>query len=248
MTAKNKNPWFACYQPRSQCRLRLFCFPYAGGAASAFRTWTKDIPEDIEICPVQLPGRETRFSEPAFTKFPPLLEAMEPALLPYLDKPFAFFGHSMGALIGFELARYLHDKHDLSPCHFFVSARRAPQLPEPHPLYNLPEFMFIEELRRLNGTPEAVFKSRELLAILLPILRADFTLCDTYNYQQAPLLSCPITAFGGTKDQKAQRDELDAWRIHTQREFSLHIFHGHHFFINDARSEILKIIAQQLAC
>jgi len=127
--------------------------------------------------------------EPAFTRLAPLIEALTAALLPHLDKPFAFFGHSLGAIISFEVARRLQAEHGLEPQHLFVSAHRAPQIPElDPPTYNLPEPQFIEELKRLNGTSSEILQNNELMRLMIPLLRADFELVQTYSYEAGPPL------------------------------------------------------------
>ena len=166
-----------------------------------------------------------------------LVQTIAPFLLPYLDKPFAFFGHSMGALVSFELARLLHKEYKCSPSHLFVSGRRAPQVPDPDPpIHTLPNSEFLQELRRLNGTPEAVLQNDELMQLLLPTLRADFAVLETYVYTPQPLLDYPITAFGGLQDPEVCCEVLEAWRDQTRAAFSLHKFPGDHFFLHTAQS------------
>jgi len=241
------NPWIACPRPNPQARLRLFCFPYSGAGASIFYPWLDYLPTAIEVCPVQLPGRETRLSEPLFTRMGPLVRAAAQALLPYLDKPFAFFGHSLGALVSFELARYLRREHGLSPVHLFVSGHNAPQLPDRDPpIHDLPEPEFLEELRRLNGTPEEVLQHPELRELIFPILRADFEVCDTYVYEPDDPLNCPISAFGGLRDEHLSREGLEAWREQTIASFSLRMFPGDHFYLNTDRPLLLRALAREL--
>src|SRR6266480_2306887 len=196
MTTKASS-WFQHWQRKPQARIRLFCFPYAGGGASLFRTWSEHLPEDIEVCPVQLPGREDRLLERPFSDLPSLVDALAPALLPYLDMPYAFFGHSMGSLISFELARYLRQmEYSHMPVHLFVSGHSAPQIPDPNPpSYHLPEPEFIEELRHLRGTSEELLQNAEFLQLLIPLLRADFALCETYKYIHDKPLPFAISAF-----------------------------------------------------
>jgi medium-chain acyl-[acyl-carrier-protein] hydrolase len=241
------DPWIQFWQPKPQAQLRLFCFPYAGGGASIFRTWSETLPPQIEICPVQLPGRESRLLEAPFSQLFSLIEPLAQALLPYLDMPCAFFGHSMGALISFELVRYLRQQHGLSPVHLFVSARRAPQLiaPDP-PIHHLPEPQFVEELRRLKGTPEEVLQTAELLQLLIPFLRADFAMCETYLYTPEEPLACPISVFGGLQDDEVSRDMLTAWREQTRGSFKLRFFVGDHFFLHAARASLFQALLQDL--
>jgi medium-chain acyl-[acyl-carrier-protein] hydrolase len=211
-----------------------------------FRTWADGLPPELEVWPVQLPGRESRLKEPAYTRLAPLVETLAQVLQPHLSMPFAFFGHSMGALISFELARQLRP-YGQTPAHLFVSGRRAPHLPDiDPPIYHLPQPEFIEELRRLQGTPEAVLQSAELMALILPCLRADFAVCETYAHAESAALDCPISAFGGTADPKVSRADLDAWRNHTQGAFSLRMFAGDHFFLHSARANLLQAIRGDL--
>ncbi|MBD1879521.1 thioesterase II family protein [Coleofasciculus sp. FACHB-T130] len=236
-----------CPKPNPLSSLRLFCFPYAGGGALNFRTWSQGLPVGVEVCAVELPGRGKRILEAPFTQALPLVQAIAHALLPYLDKPFAFFGHSMGALVSFEVARLLRRKYGISPVHLFVSGRSAPQLPakEP-PIHALPEPAFIEELRRLNGTPEAVLENVELMELLLPILRADFAVLETYVYAAEPPLQCPITAFGGLQDVKVSVERLEAWQQQTSAKFSLQMLPGDHFFVQSAQPLLLQFLSREL--
>jgi medium-chain acyl-[acyl-carrier-protein] hydrolase len=238
--------WILYSRPRKQAQLRLFCFPYAGGGASIFRNWAEMLPSTIEVCPVQLPGRENRLLETPFSSISSLIEPLALALVPRLDLPFAFFGHSMGALISFELARYLRGKgYPFAPVHLFVSAHRAPQLPDPDPpAYYLPEAAFLNELRRLNGTPEEILQNPELLRLLLPTLRADFALCETYKYVSDAPLSCPITTFGGLQDYEVSYEMLTAWRQQTSSTFTLRYFAGDHFFLHNEQTALLQALSQ----
>lgn len=176
-----------------------------------------------------------------------LVEAMTPALLHRLDKPFAFFGHSMGAIIGFEIARLLRRKHYPQPLHLFVSGRRAPQIPDPNPpTYDLPHLDFLRELRRLNGTPQEVLENPEMMALMLPILRADFTLTQTYSYSAEPPLDCSVSAFGGLQDNEVDPEYLEAWREQTTGSFSLQMFAGDHFFLNASQPQLLQALSREL--
>src|ERR1043165_2264853 len=195
-----QNRVFTCARPNPAAALRLFCFPYAGGNPSTFWSWPERLPW-VEVCALQLPGRGGRVTEPPFASLDPLIREATRGFAPYLDKPFAFFGHSMGALISFELARRLRAEGRRGPLKMFVSGCRAPQMPNRAPLtYNLPEPEFVKELKRLKGTPPEVFESQELMQLVLPVLRADFGICQTYAYQHEPPLACPIYAFGGLED------------------------------------------------
>lgn len=243
-----KSPWIALRQLNPNASMCLFCFPYAGGGASIYRNWQKSFPATIEVCPVQLPGRIERVREPPFSQIKPLVEATAEALLPFFDKPFAFFGHSMGAIIGYELANLLRREKKATPIHLFVSGHSAPHLRNrPVISYNLPDDEFVEEVRRLKGTPEEVLEHPELLALMIPLLRADFEVCETYSSSNAPPLNCPITAFGGTEDEGVPREKIEGWREHTNGPFSMHILLGDHFFINTQQSAIVRKIVRDLS-
>ncbi|NET07743.1 MAG: thioesterase, partial [Symploca sp. SIO2B6] len=226
-TAQTAKSWVICPQPNSQAKLRLFCFHYAGGGASNFRFYSDNLPSSVEVCSIELPGRGFRLKETAFTNLDPLVQAIADTILPLLDKPFAFFGYSMGTLVSFELTRLLRRKYNLNPIHLFVCAHRAPQLPDPDPhIHNLPESEFWDELRKLEGTPQEVLENSELKQLLLPTLRADFTVIETYAYAAEPPLDCPITAFGGLQDKKASYDQLNPWQEQTNAAFSLKMLPG----------------------
>jgi medium-chain acyl-[acyl-carrier-protein] hydrolase len=225
----------------------LFCFPYAGGAASVFRNWSDGLPADVELCPVQLPGRGTRLTEPPYSRLSLLVEALAEGILPLLDKPFAFFGHSLGSLVSFELARELRAKHQARPVRLFVSAGPAPQIPHRGlPIHNLPEREFAAELRRLNGTPDELLDHRELMDIVIPSLRADFALYESYRYSAGPPLNCPISTFGGLSDQKVSHRDLEAWRDQTTVSFSIRMFPGDHFFLKTTQPLLLRALSQEL--
>lgn len=243
-----KNRWLILTKPNSGARLRLFCFPYAGGSTQIFRKWRDALPSSIDVCSVELPGRGGRLREPAFTSMTPLVEAIAQAISPYLDKPFAFFGHSMGALVSYELTRYLRRNLRVMPARLFVSGRQAPQIPsEDAPIHNLPEAEFIEELRRLNGTPEEILKHPELMQIVTPLLRADFSVGATYLYTPEAPLSCPISVFGGVEDHPVTRDKLEAWREQTTAGFSLRMFPGDHFYLRSAPQPLLQTLSAELS-
>jgi medium-chain acyl-[acyl-carrier-protein] hydrolase len=231
-----------------QVKLRLFCFPFGGAGSSIYRDWQHALPKSIEVCPVQPPGREERLSEKPFTALAPLVDELGKALEPYLDRPFAFFGHSMGALISFELARHLRNFNRPLPTHLFISGRPAPQISLTKPsTFDLPDADFIEELRQIQGTPESVLQNPELMALFLPLLRADFELCQNYHYNHELPLKCQFFVFGGLTDPDISQESLVAWRTQTTYPMKLQMFPGDHFFILNAQQSILKIISHQLS-
>jgi surfactin synthase thioesterase subunit/glycosyltransferase involved in cell wall biosynthesis len=242
------DPWFPAAAWRDQTHLRLFCFPSAGGGVSSFRGWAENLPPEVSVCPVRLPGRESRLSEPPFRRMEPLIEAMGEAIDPYLTQPFAFFGHSMGAAIAFELSRHLRRRGRPLPAGLFVSGARAPQfrlghVPPPEPS----DEQFLDELRRLEGVPAAILERRELLQVILPALRADTELYRNYVYVEEPPLACPICAYGGAGDPNVKPQHLEAWGRQTTAGVSLRTFDGGHFFVDSARDEFLLALAGNLA-
>jgi medium-chain acyl-[acyl-carrier-protein] hydrolase len=245
--AASPDRWLYCFRPAPKAGLRMFCFPYAGGNAMVFRDWAAKLPPGVEVSAVQLPGRGNRMQEPPMTRLAELVEAMAPALLPHLDQPFVFFGHSMGATLSFELARWLRRERGPSPLKLFVSGRSAPQLNKTHPpIHDLPQPELVEELKRLNGTPHEVLEHPELMELMLPLLRADFCVCDTYEYTEAPPLDCPITVFGGLEDTGIPRRNLEAWREQTTAAFTLRMLPGDHFFLHSKTSLLLQLLSAEL--
>jgi medium-chain acyl-[acyl-carrier-protein] hydrolase len=240
--------WILRFDPKPQADLRLFCFPYAGVGASCYRAWPALLPPEFELCAVQPPGREGRLREPPFRSIPELVEAAAAGLEPYFDRPFAFFGHSMGALVAFEVARLLRRGGRTGPCWLFASGRRGPRVPDREPpLQHLPDAEFVAEIqRRYGGIPDQVLQHRELLELLLPGLRADVAALDTYVYRPGEPLDCPVTAFGGMADKMTLAEDLDAWRAETRGAFELEMFPGGHFFIDEARPRVVERVVATL--
>ena len=229
-------------------RLRLFCVPCAGRGAALYRGWLELSGCEMELCAVQLPGRESRLREPPFTRMSDAVERTAEALERHLDLPFALFGHSMGAIFCFELARLLRSRYGIGPTHLFVSARRAPQFPDPRPpIHRLPDARFVAEIdRRYNGLPREVLANRELMELLLPVLRADVQMIETYAYEPGFPLDCPITAFGGLEDNDLRIEDFEGWRAHTNSHFETRFFPGDHFFVQSAPKEVLGAISRSL--
>lgn len=239
--------WITCPKTNIEAKLRLFCLPYAGGSATVFRTWTDDLPKNIELCPIEIPGRGRQIKSPPYTEIQPLVREIATNIIPYLDKPYAFFGYSMGGLISFELIRLLRSEYNFQPLHLFVAARPAPQLPsENPPISKLSDRDFLDSISRLNGTPKEVLENAELMRLFLPIIRADFALIDSYVYDPQPALDCPIYTFGGLQDRGVSYNHLAAWQEQTTADFSLQMMDGDHFFINTAKTTLLNSVIQCL--
>lgn len=238
--------WVAYASNPARRRLRLFVFPHAGSGAAAYRAWAPHMPADVQLALVQLPGREARLAEPPHTRMRALVDALVPQILPHLDGPFAFFGHSMGAHVAFETARALRAQgHE--PRHLVVSGNRAPHLPFPRPrIHHLPDERILAEFERLGGTPKEILADGQLMSLLLPVLRADLELCETYAFERGPPLSCALTAWGGARDPDVPHAALDAWREHTTGPFSSRLFDGGHFFLQEDRTRVLAALAEAM--
>jgi medium-chain acyl-[acyl-carrier-protein] hydrolase len=236
------------YANGGEARLRLFCFPHSGAAAAMYRPWVGALGPRVQVCPVELPGHGTRIAEPLARRLAPLVAETAAALRPYLDRPYAIFGHSMGALLGFELARSLAGSGGPAPEHLFASGHEAPQLASGRPpVHCLPEEEFAAELRRLGGTPDDVFGNEELRRLLFPILRADFEACETYVFGRGARLACPITALAGLSDPFVSQRQLEAWLVHTEAAFDMQLFAGDHFYLIGARAQLLAVLDHHLA-
>jgi surfactin synthase thioesterase subunit len=220
-------------------------FPYAGGSPAAFNKWTAN---KVETYIAHYPGRGSRFNEPSIKRIGTLIENLLPVIQPLLDKPFALFGHSMGGLIAFELARGLRKRNLPQPKVLFLSACAAPHIPDPNPpIHALPDNEFLEALKEFNGVPSEILNQSEALKIFLPILRADFEAVETYRFDSSePPLDIPIVAFGGLDDPRVSREQLEGWAKQTVSGFESQLFPGDHFFINRFRNAILESIMADL--
>jgi medium-chain acyl-[acyl-carrier-protein] hydrolase len=230
-------PWLPPRRARDGVAIRLFAFPFAGGDTPIFSSWTEQLPPEIELCPVQLPGRGRRALEPAYAELGPLVSALADALSPALDARFALFGHSMGALVSFELARALRRSRRPLPCHLLVSGRPAPQLPPRYaPLAQLEDAELVRQLHHRYGfvPPAHLGSLDELLRLMIPTIRSDVTISEGYSYADEDPLECPITAFGGLDDSTVTREELAAWQHQTRGGFEMRMLPGGHFYLDSA--------------
>lgn len=243
----NASRWFPGSAEAGRSQLRLFCFPHAGGGASAFARWSALLPSRIAVCPARLPGRENRLDEEPLVSMQALVEALAEAIQPYLGQPFAFFGHSMGAIVAFELAQSLDRMNAPLPTVLCVSGARAPRFrlgwnPPPDPS----DAQFLDELRRLQGLPQEALQNDAVLRVVLPALRADAALYRRYVYTDEPSLLCPIRAYGGQQDPNVTAAHLEAWRDHTACTFASRTFAGGHFFLQTAQAEFLEALVRDV--
>ncbi len=240
-------PWLGGPPPSPDARVRLFCFPFAGGGASAFQGWVGKLPEGVELCRIQLPGRENRFIDPAIDDGSVLIPTLAAELRPFLDVPFAFFGHSMGSMISFELIRLLARENGPQPLHFFPSGHRGPHMRLRRRLWaDLPKPELIAELQEIDGIPHELLEHDELLELLLPTVRADLKLYENYKYEPGDPLSCPITAFGGDRDELVNEEELQGWSEHTSAASEYHMLPGGHFYLFE-EEELLRRLSDEAA-
>lgn len=242
-----QTPWIAYHRPLPQPRLRLFCFHHAGGAASVFRPW-RDLlqPYEIELCPIQLPGRETRTKEPLQTALKPLVTKIGQALIPYTDLPFACLGHSMGALVAFYVALYLQQRGH-TPKRLLISAATPPQTQQPQqPIHDLPDAAFLAAVDRYNGLPRELRMNPEAMALLLPILRADFAASANCHGMQQSLLHCPVSVFSGLYDRTVSETAVGEWQQQTVAAVKVRKFPGDHFFLYRQTNLVIRAIVQDL--
>lgn len=246
MTPDAARPWIQNLAPTPR---RLLLFPFAGGGASAFRGWSDLFPGTVDVCPVQLPGRQARMRDTPIDDLRTMIEAMTPALVPAVRRtPYAIYGHSMGAWLAFELVRALRRLRRPLPVALFVGARRAPHVPGSFsPMGDLPRDAFIAEVqRRYNAIPEALLAQPRILDLFLPSLRADFRLLDSYRYVDEPPLDVPITVFYGRDDTLVGMPGLRAWQEHTTQPLQLRPVPAGHFFLDTCATEVADTIAGAL--
>ncbi len=240
------NGWVVLPRQNPHSQIRLVCFPYAGGGTTVYRRWLGQLPQSIELCLVRPPGRESLLDEPPERKLndlvPKLADALQPLLTGY--QRIVFFGHSMGALIAFELSRHIRQTGGRLPDHLVVSGHPAPQLPRSPDRLRLDTLTvdeLVEYLRLSGGTPEALLKNREVMGTFLPTLQADLSIVETYTCSPSPPLACRISAYGGRVDPDVSEQDLSAWAEQTTNQFSLRMFDGGHFYIN-GKNEVVHML------
>ena len=240
--------WLPGQELKRLARYRLFCLPYAGGGAAIYRNWRYTAPDRIQVCALELPGRASRLREMPFSRLAPLVKELAASLEDGLDQPFALFGHSMGGLIAFELARTLREQGAPKSAHLFISAAAPPGTVPDHPqVHGATEADIKRRLRDMNGTPEELLADEELMTIMMPVLRADFAVIETYEYQDEPPLDVPITVFGGLSDRVVPPASLAGWRGQSALASRLKLFPGDHFFLHSAATDVLGAIAHELS-
>lgn len=246
MTSAISQRWFRS-GPLPGTRLRIICFPYAGGGASIYRPWIEIAPPGMQICGVELPGREGRYNESLPRDMESIVQQLALAVEPFLDCPYVLFGHSLGAFLAFELARELRRRDQQPPVRFFASACRAPHLPSrSENIHQLGDKQFLERLARISGMAPLLEQSGEMLKLLMPILRADFRLSETYQHRTEPRFVFPITAIGGRQDMLVVPGDLVAWHLQTTGTFRLRILAGGHLFLRSSPEQVFHILSEEL--
>ncbi|QFZ21588.1 thioesterase II family protein [Saccharothrix syringae] len=238
-------PWLRRFQPTAQAPVRLVCFPHAGGSASYFVPLAKAHAPGVDVLAVQYPGRQDRRGDPAVPSITELAEHLVPELLPWTDRPFAFFGHSMGATLAFEVTRRL-EARGVAPVRLFASARRGPTTFRGDRLHLLGDQALLAELQALGGTDFRLV-DQDILSMVLPALRADYQAVETYEFAPGPRLRTPITVLIGDADPKVSLEEARTWEQHTEGGFELEVFPGGHFYLTEHAAAVNALIADRLS-
>jgi pyochelin biosynthetic protein PchC len=239
--------WLRRYATQEPPRTRLVCLPHAGGSASFFHSWGHALGSDTEVVAVRYPGRQERIAEALFTEMEPLAEAVTEALLPLCDTPLVLFGHSMGASLGYEVALRLQQRHGIPPAVLMVSCRKAPHLltPRTAPLGDDDEL--VAEVKRLGGTDTALLDDPDLRELILPAIRADFSIVSAYTARPGEPLDCPVVGYVGDSDPDVDVDGVRGWERIAPKGFDLKVLPGGHFYLVDRRDELIGDIRARLA-
>lgn len=244
-----RKSWLPTLREASAAELRLYCFHHAGGSPSMYREWSTLLSGDIEVVPVLLPGRGLRLREEPYTSMAPLVDGVLAAITPTLDRPFAFFGHSMGALVAFETAHALRLSGGDEPLHVFVSGCAPPHRHASldRRRHDLDERRLIQLVKHLNAGGDAILEDTAIIRRRLPLLRADLAVCETYRWDERGPLQCPLTVYGALDDPIVSVAELDEWRDYTAASFLKRVFPGGHFFLMEgARDQMMRLLGREL--
>lgn len=241
-------PWRICFESRPQATSRLYCLPFAGGAASGYRGWVEHLPGSVELRAVQPPGRHNRLREPPIEHWVTMVHALADGLAPELSEgPYTLFGHSLGGLLSFELARELRRRGERAPALVGVSAWPAPDLDMGwRRIGHLPDAEFVDAVRSYGGLPDQVLAEPDMLAFVLPSLRADFRVFESYEFCEDAPLDCPIVVFGSTEDPLAGPEELRAWASHTADLQAVHVYPGRHFYLLEHEHDVVTALADEI--
>jgi surfactin synthase thioesterase subunit len=224
----------------------LVCFPHAGGSASYFFPLSAALSPDVQVLALQYPGRQDRQHERCLTGIDEFADEAYAALEPVMSRPLAFFGHSMGAVIAYEVAGRMSRRLGAAPTALFASSRRAPSTYRAEAVHRRDDAGLLAELRKLSGTGAGILDDEELVRMILPPLRGDYTAIETYRPRTGPRLDCPVVALIGDQDPVVDRDEARAWGEHTSRSFTLRVFPGGHFYLKEHQQAVVDLVSRQL--
>ncbi|OON71709.1 thioesterase II family protein [Streptomyces tsukubensis] len=245
-TVRPDDAWIRCFQSPPKIHSRLFCFPHAGGSASYFHPLSRALSGTAaQIAAVQYPGRQERRREPCIDNIPEAADLLCTALADWADLPMALFGHSMGALLAYEVGRRLEDR-GITVLSVFVSGRRAPSVIRHEDVHRRDDAGLVEEIKSLSGTDPAVFDDPEIIESSLPAIRNDYKAAETYVHVADGMLNCPLTALVGDSDPRVSQDEVRAWSEHTRGDFLVRVFPGGHFYLDHHLPEIAATISDDL--
>lgn len=235
--------WFPFRRESDRARVRLFCVPHAGAGAAAYLEWARRLPPEIEVCATELPGRGARGAEPPYHRLEPLTHRLCDVVRPLLDRPYLLHGHSMGALVAFELARLLQDMDVAQPSGLLVTGMVAPpRWPVNPPVHHLPPDQLVVQATRFLELPPDLAAEEDVLALLLPTLRTDLELAETYRYRPGPPLRCPVVALAGARDESVPLSAVQGWGDVTTGRFGMRVFDGGHFFLHEC-PDVLNVVA-----
>lgn len=242
MQTTTEGRWFQGFGAPDDARLRLVCFPHAGGAPTFFRTWQPRLQAGVELLAVCYPGHQERIAETPLDSMDVLADRVAQALAPYLDRPFALFGHSMGSAVAYATALLLDERFGVRPTRLFVSGRTAPHCTEPTEAYLADDDTLVEQVAKLGSSSAALLEQGPLRELLLPTLRADYKLIETYRPAEAKRVGCPIVAYSGDEDRGARPELMRAWSELTSARAEFHRFPGGHFYLEQRADELLRDI------
>ncbi|WP_328345865.1 thioesterase II family protein [Micromonospora sp. NBC_00421] len=245
-SAEHVEKWVRRFHPAPEGAPRLVCLPHAGGSASFFHPVSRALSSTVEVLAIQYPGRQDRRHEAAVDNVPDLADRILDALQPLDDRPLALFGHSMGAVLGYEVALRMPDAGMPPPVHLFASGRRAPSRYRDEGVRHLPDARIVSELRNLSGTEPTMLADPEVLEMILPAVRSDYHAIETYRHDPGRRLDCPVTVLTGDSDPRVSLDEARAWGEHTTGPMELRIFPGGHFFLVDRNADVLAVLRREL--
>jgi surfactin synthase thioesterase subunit len=246
MTLPIDDPWIRRFHDGSNARVTLVCFPHAGGSAGFFHPVSRALQASLQVLAVQYPGRQDRRLERPLTTIAGLADGAYGALRPLMDRPLAFFGHSMGATVAFEVARRMRDERGSAPVTLFASGRRAPSRHRDEAVHERDDEGLVAELRTLSGTDPRMLGDPELLQMILPAIRSDYTAVETYRWQPGPPLDCPVVVLTGDRDPRVSPEEAQAWSEHTTGACTLRTFSGGHFYLTEHQDAVINLLSDHL--